>query len=216
MTHACQYLALMPESDRAAPSIPPNPDAPRVAFQGELGAFSELAIRQHWPDGATAIPCRTFADAIEHVIGHNADFAVLPLENAIAGIVHSAHSALEAVGDRVAQRSELRVPIHLCLMAPPGASLAELRAVRSHPVALAQCRIFFARHGWLEPVPHEDTAGAARDVGARGDLAEGAIAGAAAAVRYGLEIIARHVEDVPANWTRFVVISASFREEEQQ
>ena len=216
MTHACQYLAHMLETARDSAGTPPNPNAPRVAFQGELGAFSELAIRQHWPEGAHAIPCRTFADAIEQVIDRNADFAVLPLENAIAGVVHVAHAALDAVGDRVAQRSELRVPIRLCLMAAPGASLAELRVVRSHPVALAQCRIFFARHGWLEPVPHEDTAGAARDVGARGDRTEGAIAGDAAAVRYGLEIIARGVEDVPVNWTRFVVISASFREEHHQ
>ena len=208
MTHVCQYLARMPESARDPVDTPNNPDAPRVAFQGELGAFSELAIRQHWPNGAIAIPCRTFADAIERVIDHSADFAVIPLENAIAGAVHAAHAALDAAGDRIAHRSEVRVPIHLCLLAPPTATLAELRVVRSHPVALAQCRIFFARHGWLEPVPHEDTAGAARDVGARGDRTEGAIAGDAAAVRYGLQVIARGVDDVPANWTRFVVISA--------
>lgn len=215
MTHACQYLARMPESVRDQVDTPLSPNAPRVAFQGELGAFSELAIRQHWPNGANAIPCRTFADAIEQVMHRDVDFAVIPLENAIAGVVHVAVAALDAAGDRIAHRSEVRVPIHLCLMAPPSATLAELRVVRSHPVALAQCRIFFARHGWLEPTPHDDTAGAARDVGARGDRTEGAIASDAAATRYGLEIIARHVEDVPANWTRFVVISARSGEEQR-
>jgi len=182
---------------------------PRVAFQGELGAFSELAIRQQWPDGATPFPCRTFAYAIASVRSGAADYGVLPVENAIVGAVHVALDALRIAGIEVVQRSELRVPIHLCLLAPHGASLAELRNVHSHAVALAQCRIFFARHGWLNPAPHEDTAGAARMVAELGDRTAGAVASEMAAERYNLEIITRHVEDVPANWTRFVVISAS-------
>ena len=182
---------------------------PRVAFQGELGAFSELAIRQHWPAGAVPVPCRTFPDAIAAVRQGDADYAVIPVENAIVGAVTVALDALRDAGSEVMERGELRVPIHLCLLAPRGASLAELRNVHSHGVALAQCRIFFARHGWLEPTPHDDTAGAARMVAERGDRTVGAVAGEMAAVRYGLEIIARHIEDVPANWTRFLVISAS-------
>jgi len=182
---------------------------PRVAFQGELGAFSELAIRQHWPTGAVPLPCRTFPDAIAAVRQGDADYAVIPVENAIVGAVKVALDALRAAGIEVVERSELRVPIHLCLLAPRGASLAELRNVHSHAVALAQCRIFFARHGWLEPAPHDDTAGAARMVAQLGDRTVGAVASEMAAVRYGLEIIARHIEDVPANWTRFLVISAS-------
>ena len=182
---------------------------PRVAFQGELGAFSELAIRQQWPNGAIPVPCVTFPDAIASVRNGEADYGVIPIENAIVGAVRVALDALENDGIGVVQRSELRVPIHLCLLAPPGSSLAELRNVHSHAVALAQCRIFFARHGWLEPAPHNDTAGAARMVAELGDRSIGAVAGDMAAERYGLEIIARHIEDVPANWTRFVVISAS-------
>jgi len=181
---------------------------PRVAFQGELGAFSELAIRQQWPTGAVPVPCRTFPDAITAVRQGDANYAVIPVENAIVGAVKVALDALRAAGSEVSERSELRVPIHLCLLAPRGASLAELRNVHSHAVALAQCRIFFARHGWLEPTPHDDTAGAARMVGERGDSTVGAVASEMAAVRYDLEIIARHIEDVPANWTRFLVISA--------
>lgn len=184
------------------------PMMPRVAFQGELGAFSELAIRQQWPTGANPVPCRTFPDAIAAVRQGDADYAVIPVENAIVGAVQVAIDALRDAGIDVAQRSELRVPIHLCLLAPRGASLAELRNVHSHAVALAQCRIFFARHGWLEPAPHDDTAGAARMVAELGDRTVGAVAGEMAAQRYDLEIIARHIEDVPANWTRFLVISA--------
>ncbi len=191
-------------------SIDPMVDTstlPRVAFQGAPGAFSELAIRHHWAADATTLPSDTFESALAHVVAHEADYAVIPVENAIAGKVHVAIAALEAFESRVQQRGEIRVPIHLCLMAPLGASLAELRIVRSHAVALAQCRIFFARHGWLVPEPHADTAGAARDVAELGDRTIGAVAGEAAARRYGLDIIARAIEDVPANWTRFVIVS---------
>lgn len=182
-------------------------DFPRVAFQGELGAFSEMAIRQQWPTGATPVPCLTFPDVLTQLTQGDADFAVIPVENAIVGPVTVALAALDAVGDHVEVRAETRVPVHLCLMAPAGATLAGLRDIHSHPVALAQCRIFFARHSWLVSSPHADTAGAARDVALAGDRSRGAVASAMAAERYGLEIIARHIEDVPLNWTRFVIVS---------
>ena len=187
----------------------PSGMQPRVAFQGELGAFSELAIRQQWPAGATPIPCRTFPDAIACVVHGTADFAVIPVENAIVGTVDVAIRALHDAAGTVVERSELRVPIHLCLLAPFGASLGDVQEVHSHPVALGQCRIFFARHGWLHPIAHDDTAGAARMVAERGDRSVGAVASTMAAERYGLAILAAHIEDIPVNWTRFVVISAS-------
>ena len=180
---------------------------PRVAFQGELGAFSEMAIRQQWPHGATPLPCLTFPDVLAQVVEGHAHFAAVPVENAIVGPVKVALDALAAVSDVIHTRAETRVPVHLCLMAPLGATLAGLRDIHSHPVALAQCRIFFARHSWLVPAPHADTAGAARDVALAGDLARGAVASEMAAERYGLSIIARHIEDVPLNWTRFVIVS---------
>jgi prephenate dehydratase len=194
--------------DTPEQGIPTAPSLPRVAFQGELGAFSELAIQQHWQSGATAVPCRTFPEALQRVLDGDVQFAVLPVENAIAGPVRVALTALDAVRDRVRTRSDLRVPIHLCLMAPDGAMLATVRQVRSHAVALAQCRIFFARHEWLVPTPHDDTAGAAQFVSTAGDRTQAAIASLAAAKRYGLSVLAENVEDAPANWTRFVVVSA--------
>lgn len=186
---------------------PVHTPGPRVAFQGAYGAFSELAIARQWPDGATSLPCASFPDALHAAVTGDADFAVIPVENAIVGPVRVALDALAGMGDAVTVRAELRVPIHLCLLAPAGASLAELREVRSHAVALAQCRIFFARHPWLLSTPHEDTAGAARDVAEARNRTWGAVAGESAAQRYGLEIIARNIEDVPANWTRFLVVS---------
>ncbi|MES2522690.1 MAG: prephenate dehydratase domain-containing protein [Gemmatimonadota bacterium] len=181
---------------------------PRVAFQGALGAFSEQAIRQHWPDGAQARPHRTFGEAIASVLAHDADFAVIPVENAIAGRVASAVDALDAAGAALVHRSDVRVIVRLCLLAPQGATMAGIRSVYSHPMALAQCRIFFARHEWLTPVPHEDTAGAAEEVAGMRDVTRAAVASDAAAERYGLDIIARDVEDVPVNWTRFLIVSA--------
>jgi prephenate dehydratase len=193
-----------PHLDRADRAGPPR--LPRVAFQGEPGAFSELAVRTQWPDGAVPIPCPSFPDAIAHVLGGFTDFAVIPVENAIIGPVRMALDALDAAGDAVRVRAEVRIPVHLCLMALPGARLEQLQRVLSHPAALAQCRIFLARHDWLEPVQHADTAGAARDVSAARALTDAAVASDVAAGRYGLEILARGIEDLPANWTRFVVI----------
>ena len=187
--------------------VNPPPALPRVAFQGALGAFSELAIQQQWQHHATPVPCDTFDEALDRVIARDADFAVIPVENAIAGRVDRAVAALQRAGDRVQRFGEVRTRIHLCLMAPPGATLDTLRLVQSHPVALSQCRIFFARHGWLTPEPHADTAGAARDVASLGDCTIGAVASNAAAERYGLQILAHSIEDVPANWTRFVIVS---------
>lgn len=181
---------------------------PRVSFQGSPGAFSELAIRQQWPGGAIAIPQHTFGEAIASVLSGASDYAVIPVENAIAGRVTAALAALDEHQAHIMQRSELRVDVRLCLIAPSGATLAGIRAVHSHPMALAQCRIFFARHEWLVPTPHEDTAGAAHDVAAWADPSIAAIASDAAAARYNLEIITRDIGDARMNWTRFVVVAA--------
>lgn len=181
---------------------------PRVAFQGAFGAFSEIAIRQQWRDGADARPHHTFSDAIASLLAHDVDFAVIPVENTIAGRVVAAEDAIASTRERLVQQSELRVRVRLCLLAPAGATLAGIRRVHSHHMALAQCRIFFARHEWLTPVPHDDTAGAASDVASWLDVTQAAIASDAAAQRYGLDVIARDVEDTRANWTRFVVLSA--------
>ncbi len=181
---------------------------PRVAFQGTFGAFSEQAIRQHWPGGADPLPHHTFADVVASVIARDVDFAVIPVENAIAGPVLNAIEALDAAGDAIVRNGHLRINVKLCLMGPPGATLDHVRVVHSHPMALAQCRKFFARHQWFTPVVHEDTAGAAQDVATWNDLTIAAIASNAAAVRHQLQVIAESLEDDPANWTRFVVVSA--------
>jgi len=176
----------------------------RVAFQGELGAFSEEAVRVFFGREAEPVACREFADVAAAVLRGEADFGLLPVENTLAGSVVAAYDVLatqplEIVGEVV-------TPIHHCVLGLPGATLDGLARVRSHPVALAQCTRFLASRPGLQAIAAYDTAGAARDVANGGDPSLGAIAGRGAAERYGLEILAADVEDRPDNQTRFLAI----------
>ncbi len=178
-----------------------------MAYQGEPGAFGEMAVRQYWPDGAVAVPCLTFEDTVVSVVDRSADHAVIPVENVVAGPVEPALAAIAAAGDSIRQIGEISLPIHQCLMALPGTDIATLRAVFSHPMAIAQCGLFLAQHPWITPVVHSDTAGAAHDVASWGNPTRGAIAAGVAAQVYGLEILAHGIQDDQNNWTRFVVVT---------
>ncbi|MGH7463646.1 MAG: prephenate dehydratase [Longimicrobiales bacterium] len=182
--------------------------SPRVAFQGEPGAFSEEAIEGLFGLGvAVACPHRDFADVAGAVLTGAAEFGVLPAENSIHGSVTPTHDVL--AGGGLSVLDEIICPIHLCLMALPGVQQEQLRTVLSHPVALNQCRRFFAQSPGLEAVPFYDTAGAARDVAARADVTAAAVASRAAAARYGLDILAASIEDRPDNQTRFFLVARS-------
>jgi len=177
--------------------------APRVGFQGEEGAFSEEALLTLLP-GAVPVPRRTFRDVVRAVESGTDDAGLLPVENTLAGGVAAAFDALQA-GDVAAVR-EVIIPIRHFLLAPPGADLARLREVRSHPVALAQCERFFEEHPELIAVAVHDTAGAAREVADAGDPALAAIAPRGAAKRYGLRILAEDLQDRDDNQTRFLLL----------
>jgi len=175
----------------------------RVAFQGELGAFSELAIAQCWPD-AEPVPCREFADVTRAVETGAVHAGVLPIENTIIGPITAARAALAAAA--VTITGETTVPIRPLLLACPGVTLADVRQVSSHPAALAQCAAFLARHPEWEIVAAYDTAGAARDLAAACDLTRAVIASAAAAQRYALRTLQTHVADREDSATTFVTI----------
>jgi prephenate dehydratase len=179
----------------------------RIAFQGELGAFSEQAVAQLWPD-AEPVPMREFIDVARAVARGDVELGLLPIENTLAGSVIGAYDAVFAC-DALHVVAETVVPIHHCVLALPGATLETLRTVASHPVALAQCERFLRSHAHLVARATYDTAGAAREVVAGGDPAAAAIAGRSAAERYGLEIVAADVEDRPDNQTRFLAIARS-------
>ncbi|HEX6751687.1 MAG TPA: prephenate dehydratase [Longimicrobium sp.] len=180
-------------------------EAPRVAFQGELGAYSDEAVRLFFGAAAEPVPCRDFDAVGERTTAGEVDYGLLPIENSLAGSVVPSYDVLSSTD--LAVVGEIVCPIHHCVLAAPGAAEAGLRRVLSHPVALAQCRRWLAAHPGVEVVSWYDTAGAAKTIAAEGDLATAAIAGRLAAERYGLQVIEEHVEDRPDNQTRFLVVA---------
>lgn len=181
-------------------------EGPRVAFQGEHGAYSEEAVLA-WAGGAAVpVPARSCAEVADAVAAGAVAYGLLPVENTLAGSVVATYDALAAAG-AVIVVGEVVLPIHHCVLAVRGATLDAITAVESHPVALAQCGRFFAAHPWIEPRAAYDTAGAARAVAARGDPSVAALAGRGAARRFGLAVLAADVEDRPDNQTRFLVLA---------
>ena len=177
----------------------------RIAFQGELGAYSEEAVR-NLDASATPMPCRDFLDVARAVESGEATAGVLPIENTLAGSVLGSYDALAAC-ESLHVVAETVVEIHHCVLAPRGATLDALVSVESHPVALAQCTRFLRARPAIAARAAYDTAGAARDVAARGDPRAAAIAGRAAAERYSLDILAADIEDRGDNQTRFLMVA---------
>ncbi len=175
----------------------------KVAFQGVAGAYSEEAIRQYFGPEVQTVPCKRLVDIFTTVESGDADYAMLPIENAVAGSVTESYELLIEHDLRV--RAEVILRVRHMLLGIPGAKLSDLKRVRSHPQALAQCERYLARHG-LEPVPAFDTAGGARELAENPDPETGAIASALAAELYGLEILDRNIEDLSFNYTRFFVL----------
>lgn len=179
----------------------------RIAFQGELGAYSEEAVRRHWcHERVEPVPARTCADVARMVERGDVDHGLLPIENSLAGSVVATYDALAQSRD-VWVVGETTLPIHHCLLAVPGAALEDVRIVESHPVALAQCGRFLDSHRRLAARAAYDTAGAALEVSMARDLERAAIAGRGAAERFGLVVLAADIEDRPDNQTRFLALA---------
>ncbi|MBX4910738.1 MULTISPECIES: prephenate dehydratase [Rhizobium] len=175
----------------------------RIAFQGEFGANSDMACRDMFPT-MEPLPCQTFEDAFTAVDNGDADIAMIPIENTIAGRVADIHHLLPE--SRLHIIGEYFMPIRFQLMVLPGVTQDEIRTVHSHIHALGQCRKIVRAHGW-KPVIAGDTAGAAKLVKETGDRSMAALAPRLAADLYGLEIVAENVEDTENNVTRFVILS---------
>ncbi|WP_296585521.1 prephenate dehydratase [Xanthobacter sp.] len=175
----------------------------RITFQGEPGANSHIACREVFPD-FEAVPCPTFEDAFAAVENGAAAYAMIPIENSVAGRVADIHhlmpqSSLSIVG-------EYFLPLSHQLMAVKGASLSTLKTVQSHVMALGQCRKAI-RTLSLTPIIGADTAGSAREIAEANDVTRAAIASRLAADIYGLEILAENIEDEAHNTTRFIILT---------
>ena len=176
----------------------------RIAFQGELGAFSQQAIRQLAGARAMPIACQRFEEAFAALKEGKVDAAALPIENTLAGSVHENYDLLLKYDFEITAETNVRIVHHL--IAPPGVKFGAIRRVYSHPVALNQCRDFFARHRKVESVSFYDTAGSVKMVMAERPEGVAAIASELAAKIYGGAILKREIEDDRRNFTRFFLL----------
>jgi prephenate dehydratase len=178
------------------------PNAP-IAFQGAPGAYSDLACRELFPDRRT-LPCRAFEDALGAVTSAEAEFAVIPIENSLAGRVADVHHLLPRSGLHII--GEHFAAVHHHLLALPGVALEDIRTVRSHVHALGQCRELIREIG-VTPVVAVDTAGAAAELAKSGERQTAVIASELAGRIYGLVSLRSNIEDAAHNTTRFVVLA---------
>ena len=174
-----------------------------IAFQGELGAYSHQACRQSRPD-MVAVPCPSFEEVIDRVRTGAVDLGMLAVENSTYGRVADVHSLLPQSGLHIIDEAFVRV--HITLLAVKGAALADIRRVRCMSILSGQARGFLKAHG-LTPVNWHDNAAAAREVAQLGDKTEAALASELAGEIYGLDVLAREIEDQANNTTRFLVMS---------
>ena len=175
----------------------------RIAYQGEPGANSDMVCKQHYPDRET-LPCASFEDVFAAVNGGEAELAMIPIDNSIAGRVADIHHFLPTSGLHIIAEHFLR--IQFSLLGVRGATIDQIKTVHSHVHALGQCRKIIKEHG-LTTVISGDTAGAAREIADAGDPTQAAISPPLAAEIYGLDVLATDIEDEDHNTTRFVVLS---------
>jgi len=185
-------------------AISRNVQGMAVAFQGEIGAYSEEAAFNFFEPSIEAKPCESLDDVFKVVEGAEVPFGIVPIENSLEGSISRVYDLLLDSSVKVCGELELRV-VH-CLIANPGARLDLVKKVYSHPQALGQCQAFL-KHLDCELIPTYDTAGSVKMVKEMGIVSGVAIASARAAEIYGMEIIAREIEDNPHNFTRFFILS---------
>jgi prephenate dehydratase len=176
-----------------------------VAIQGEHGSFSHQAAIELLGDSVRLLPRVSFEALFEAAVSGAAERAVVPIENSLHGSIHENYDRLKASPLHIVGETQLR--ISHCLIGRPGASLASIRRVASHAVALSQCRRFFAERPNLEAVAAYDTAGSVKDLLRDGPATQGAIASRLAAELYGGQVLLEAIEDDPQNYTRFLLLA---------
>ena len=180
---------------------------PTVAFQGERGSFSEEAARKLLGPQVRVWPCETFAGIFESVARGNTRYCLAPIENTLAGPVYENYDLLLENDLHIISEVSLRI-VHN-LIALPGTPLKDVREAYSHPVALAQCSRFFARHPKIKKKVFYDTAGAVKMLVEKNPGGAAAIASRVAASVYKARILKQNLEDHQENYTRFLLLSRS-------
>jgi prephenate dehydratase len=180
-----------------------------ASFQGEPGAFSEMAARQLLGDKVDVLPCQKFTDVFASLESGKVQAAVIPIENSLHGSVHENYDHLLNHDLPIVGETSVRI-VHN-LIAPPGVSFRKVRRVYSHPVALNQCLRFFETHPQLEKEPFYDTAGSVKMLMEKNLPDSAGIASAAAAERYGGVILRKSIEDDRQNFTRFFLLKKNPR-----
>jgi prephenate dehydratase len=191
---------MKPERSRTAT----NMKKASVSFQGEAGAFSQVAAQQLAGPDAVPVPLPTFQQVFESVASGKCDCAVIPIENTLHGSVHENYDHLLRFDLLIQGETFVRI-VHN-LIAPAGVRFADIQRVYSHPVALNQCRSFFEANPAIEQVPFYDTAGSVKMVTEEKRTDAAAIASATAAGIYGAKILRKSIEDDRANFTRFFLL----------
>ena len=176
----------------------------KVAFQGEIGAYSESAVYSFFGSSAEVKPCKNLSDVFESVKKGETPYGVVPIENSIEGSVNQTYDLFLEYDLKV--RGEIVLKIVHCLIAHPGTQLNSIRTVYSHPQALAQCRKFLEKLG-CRLISTFDTAGSVKMIKEEGLKDAGAIASERAAEIYGMKVLAKEIGDTPNNYTRFFVLS---------
>jgi prephenate dehydratase len=179
----------------------------KISIQGEKGCFHEVAARQFFcNEDIEIIPCTTFDQTLNSVREGNADLAMMAIENARSGSILYNYSLIRESGLKMLGEHNLRVRQNL--MALPGQTIHDIKQIRSHPIALAQCMTFLNQYPEITLVESDDTAGSAKLISEHKLKKIGAIASFSSAEIYGLEILAEGIETYKKNYTRFLVIGS--------
>ena len=184
----------------------------KIAFQGELGAYSHLACIEAVPDH-NPVACRTFESAMEQVNTSECHLAMIPIENSVAGRVADIHYLLGGYDLKI--YSEHFQEINHQLMVKPGASLDTIKNVRSHSMAIGQCHAAIKKYN-LDVIIMADTAGSAKFISEQGTMEDSAIASTLAADTYGLDIVDTNIQDMKNNTTRFLIMSKELQQERNE
>jgi len=184
----------------------PSGQIPRIAFQGERGAYSEMATLNYFHFEVETLPQRSFQDVFDAVLEGKVEYGIVPLENSLAGSIHENYDLFLRYPDiKIVGETKLRI-VH-SLIGLPDATIEGIRKVFSHPQGLAQCARFLDEHPYMEKVPFYDTAGSVAHVAKEGKKEYAAIAHEGAARIYGMKVLKSGIETNPLNYTRFAILA---------